>query len=120
MNIRLVVNLLGRLLLVDSAFMSPALIIALIDRTPDAGALGAVMALTAVIGLLMALVRPRSDTLRPREVQRIYCPHLLGRVQKGRPASDCGNACSIEQVAQTVVFYTVSVCKCLCYTNDSQ
>jgi len=67
MNIRLVVNLLGRLLLVDSAFMSPALIIALIDRTPDAGALGAVMALTAVIGLLMALVRPRSDTLRPRE-----------------------------------------------------
>ena len=67
MNIRLVLNLLGRLLLVDSAFMTPALAIALVDGTPDAASLGVVMVLTAVIGALMAIVRPRSDTLRPRE-----------------------------------------------------
>ena len=67
MNIRLVVNLLGRLLLVDSAFMAPALLIAILDKTPDAYGLGLSMALTAVIGLIMALVHPKSDTLRPRE-----------------------------------------------------
>ena len=64
MNIRLVLNLLGRLLLVDSALMTPALLIALADQTPDAGALGISMALTAAVGILCALVRPRSDTLR--------------------------------------------------------
>ena len=67
MNIRLVVNLLGRLLLVDSAFMAPALLIAILDQTPDAYGLGLSMALTAVIGLIMAMVHPKSDTLRPRE-----------------------------------------------------
>jgi len=67
MNIRLVLNLLGRLLLIDSALMAPAFLIALFDKTPDAGPLGITMALTAALGALMALVRPRSDTLRARE-----------------------------------------------------
>ena len=67
MNIRLVINLLGRLLLVDSAFMVPPLFIAILDKTPDVYGLGISMALTAAIGLMMTLVRPRSDTLRPRE-----------------------------------------------------
>lgn len=67
MNIRLVCNLLGRLLMIDSLFMTPALLVALFDGTPDAAALGISMALTGVIGALLALVRPRSDTLRPRE-----------------------------------------------------
>jgi len=67
MNIRLVLNLLGRLLLVDSAFMAPALLIAVLDGTPDAAALGISMGLTAAVGAMMAVVRPRSDTLRPRE-----------------------------------------------------
>jgi len=67
MNIRLVLNLIGRLLLVESALISPALIIALADGTPDAGALGMTMVIVAVLGAPMALVRPRDDTLRPRE-----------------------------------------------------
>ncbi len=67
MNIRLVLNLLGRLLLVDSALMTPALLIALFDRTPDAAALGMTLVLTAAIGVLFVLARPQSDTLRARE-----------------------------------------------------
>ncbi len=67
MNILLVISLIGRLLLVESALISPALVIALIDGTPDAGALGITMAITAAFGALMAVVHPRDDTLRPRE-----------------------------------------------------
>ncbi len=67
MNIRLVCNLLGKLLLLESGLMSPALIIALIDGTPDAGAIGIAMVITAAIGALLMLVKPKDDTLRARE-----------------------------------------------------
>ena len=67
MNIRLVSNLLGKLLLLESILMAPALAIALFDGTPDAGALGIAMIITAVIGALLALIHPKDDRLRPRE-----------------------------------------------------
>ncbi len=67
MNIRLVINLIGRMLLIDSLLPAPALIIALIDGTGDVGALAMTMIITAVAGAIMSLVQPRDDTLRPRE-----------------------------------------------------
>ena len=67
MNVLLVVSLLGKLLLVDSLLLVPPLLISLIDRTPDAGALGLTMIITAAVGALMALVHPKDDTLRARE-----------------------------------------------------
>lgn len=67
MNIRLVCNLIGRMLMVESALISPALVIALVDGTPDGGALGITMVLTVAIGALMSLAHPKDDTLRARE-----------------------------------------------------
>ena len=67
MNFFLVFSLIGKLLLVESVLMAPSLIIALADRTPDAGAIGVTMAITAAIGALLSLIHPKDDRLRPRE-----------------------------------------------------
>lgn len=67
MNFLLTFNLIGKLLLVESALMSPSLLIALVDGTPDAGALGVTMAITAALGALLSMFRPKDDRLRPRE-----------------------------------------------------
>ncbi len=67
MNVRLVLNMLGRLLLIESALFAPSLAIALMDGTPDASALGITMIISAAVGALMAIVRPKNDILRARE-----------------------------------------------------
>ncbi len=67
MNFLLVTHLLGKLLLVGSVLPSPALLIALFDHTPDAGALGISMAVSAAVGAVMAMFKPKDDRLRPRE-----------------------------------------------------
>ena len=67
MNLLLVFSLIGKLLLVESALMAPSLVIALIDRTPDASAIGITMAIAAAAGVALSLIRPKDDRLRPRE-----------------------------------------------------
>lgn len=67
MNYLLVIQLLGKLLLVGSVLPAPALIIALADRTSDAGALALTMVITAAVGGFMVLFRPKDDRLRARE-----------------------------------------------------
>ncbi len=67
MNIRLVINLIGRILLIDSLLPIPALIIALIDGTNEVDALALTMLITAFAGAVMSLVQSRDDRLRPRE-----------------------------------------------------
>jgi len=67
MNILLVINLIGRLLLVESLLMIPPIIISWADKTPDLAALGISLLITAAVGGIMALVRIKDDRLRPRE-----------------------------------------------------
>ena len=59
MNIRLVMNLLGRLLLVESILPLPVLLIALADKTSDVNAVGISMVITAAFGAMMDSWRQR-------------------------------------------------------------
>ncbi len=68
MNIRLVVNLLGKALAVEGALMLPSLLVSLYYDSGDwLALLLAAMLVSAVGGALAMLVRPHNDNLRARE-----------------------------------------------------
>lgn len=68
MNIRLVVNLLGKALAVEGALMLPSLLVSLYYDGGDwLALLLAAMLVSAVGGALAMLVRPHNDNLRARE-----------------------------------------------------
>ena len=67
MNKRLTIHLIGNVVRMAGALMALPLIVSMIYRGDDRMALLISMLLTVCVGSLMALVRPRRDTLRPRE-----------------------------------------------------
>lgn len=68
MNIRLVVNLLGKALAVEGALMLPSLLVSLYYDSGDWLALLLAALLVSALGSALAmLVRPRNDNLRARE-----------------------------------------------------
>ena len=68
MNIRLVFSLIGKLLLIEGGLMMPSLAVAVFFRGGDVWAFVATIALTLLIGGVMArAARPRVQELRARE-----------------------------------------------------
>ena len=68
MNIRLLINIIGKLLCLESIFMLPALFVALYDRAGDTPAFLISIGLILTVGLpMMLLSKPKDKTLRTRE-----------------------------------------------------
>lgn len=68
MNVRLVLNLLGKALSVEGALMMPSLLVSLYYQGGDWQALlTAAMLVSAVGGALVLLIKPSNDNLRARE-----------------------------------------------------
>ena len=68
MNVRLILNIIGKLLSLEAGLMTPALLVSLIYREGDAPSLLYSMGILLLVGLpLMLFIRPESPDVRSRE-----------------------------------------------------